>query len=131
MPIRQTASERWARFDAWRRELLDELVVLPETLRQLREGVANFQTVGRRLAETTEGIERMNQLYGSGVAETTRRLSEASAALDEQLRRTPPGKAAADAIGNAVEDLNRTVAAMASLNPFWPKPPKGRSRPDD
>jgi methyl-accepting chemotaxis protein len=122
VPVRPTVVEKWTRFDAWRRDVMAELVVLPETLRQFREGVASFQTVGRRLADTTEAMERMNQLYANGVAETTRRLGDASLALHEQMRKTPPGKAAAEAVASAVEDLNRTVAAMASLNPFWPKP---------
>jgi hypothetical protein len=113
--------ERWAELQRWRMELVDELAVLPETLRQFREGVAHFQLVGKRLADSTEGIERVNQLYGAGVADTTRRLAEATAHLREQLGSTKVGKPPAQLMESAVEDFTRTVNAIADLNPFWPR----------
>jgi hypothetical protein len=97
-----------------------ELVELPNTLRLLREGVADLSTVGRRLASSTEAIERVNSLYASGLAETTRRLEDASASLRGGLGEVPGAEVTAKVIEGAAEDFNRALAALADLNPLWP-----------
>lgn len=122
----ESSRDRLAAFAGWRSDLQSELARLPATLRQLREGVADFQVVARRLAASTEGIERVGELYGAGLAETTRRLEEASSTLRRQLGDLPAGDGAAKVIEGAAEDFNRTLTALAELNPLWPKRrPKG------
>ena len=104
----------------WQRDLSAELVKLPETLRQFREGVANFNVVSQRLAQSTEGIERLNRMYAAGVEETVQRMSGAAAALQKQLDGSGAAKLPADAVRSAIEDFNRTVSTLAELNPLWP-----------
>jgi hypothetical protein len=112
---------RLAAFNRWRADLQSELVELPNTLRLLREGVADLSTVGRRLASSTEAIERVNSLYASGLAETTRRLEDASASLRGGLGEVPGAEVTAKGIEGAAEDFNRALAALADLNPLWPR----------
>ena len=104
----------------WQRDLTAELVKLPETLRQFREGVANFNVVSQRLAQSTEGIERLNRIYSTGVDETVRRMTGAAAVLQKQLDTSTPGRPPADAVRSAIEDFNRSVSSLAELNPLWP-----------
>lgn len=108
---------RWERFREWRADLLEELRVLPRTLREFREGVANFRVVSERLARSTEGIERYNELYASRIGETVTRVTETAAAVQRQLD-SVRGRAEPDA-RKAVEDLTQSLAALADLNPFW------------
>ena len=99
---------------------------LPATLRLLREGVADFSTVGRRLATSTEAVERVTALYTAGLTETTRRLEDASTALRAGVGDLPGTEATAKVIEGAAEDFNRALSALADLNPLWPKRrPKG------
>jgi hypothetical protein len=86
--------QRWETLTRWRGEVIDEFARLPETLRQFREGVANFQVVSERLAGGTEALEQLNDLYSAGVSDRVRQLTQ------------------------AVEDFNRTVASVLDLNPF-------------
>ena len=121
-----TSEGRLAAFNRWRTELQAELVELPATLRLLREGVADFSTVGRRLATSTEAMERVTALYTAGLAETTRRLEDASSALRGGVGDLPGGEATAKVIEGAAEDFNRALSALADLNPLWPRRrPKG------
>jgi hypothetical protein len=111
--------EQWAALARWRDDVAGELTRLPETLSQFREGVANFQVVGQRLADSTEALEQLNDFYSAGVSDRVRQLSDATAALQRQLAKArttrPPG---ADLLEQAVEDFNRTVASLIELNPF-------------
>lgn len=116
--------ERVERTRQWYDDLAGEVVQLPDTLRRLREAVANLEVVSRRLADSTEGIERLNQFSATGLVEASRRLADAAAA-----RRTPRADAGAatgtraggeapgadDLIDSAVE----AFAALAEMNPFW------------
>src|SRR5579872_6775992 len=103
----ESVRERWASVTQWRDDVVGELARLPETLKQLREGVANFQVVGKRLADSTEALEQLNDLYTAGTA-LQRQLAKARNAR-------PPG---ADLVEQAVDDFNRTVASLLELNPF-------------
>ncbi len=95
---------RWEALTRWREDVVSELARLPDTLRQFREGVANFQVVGKRLADSTEALEQLNDLYAAGTA------------LQRQLAKArPPG---ADLVEQAVDDFNRTVASLLDRNPF-------------
>ena len=116
-----SARDRLEAFTRWRTEVQAELVELPNTLRLLREGVADFSTVGRRLAKTTEAIEQVSNLYTGGLTEATRRLEDASASLRTELGDLPGGERTAKVIEGAAEDFNRALAAIADLNPLWPK----------
>ena len=121
-----TPGDRLAAFNRWRTELQAELVELPATLRLLREGVADFSSVGRRLAASTEAMERVTTLYTAGLSETTKRLEDASASLRGGLGDLPGTEATAKAIEGAAEEFNRALTALADLNPLWPKRrPKG------
>jgi hypothetical protein len=126
----ETWPERWSELQRWRHELTGELRLLPETLRQLREGVASFQVVCRRLEASTDGLDRVKDLYASGIGDTVRQLGEATSALQRQLAGTrtgrPPG---ADLLESAVADFNRTVGALIELNPFLRSPRKGSEAP--
>ncbi len=113
---------RIERFGAWRRDLTEELVRLPATLRQLREGAANFELVGQRLAESSEALEEITRVYRSTVGDSTRRSAEMVDQLREQLDALagqPP-----DVVTAAVDEFQRGFEALADLNPFW-----GRRRP--
>ena len=94
---------------------------LPATLRLLREGVADFSTVGRRLATSTEAMERVTSLYTAGLAETTRRLEDASSVVRSGVGDLPGSEATAKAIEGAAEELNRALSGLADLNPLWPR----------
>lgn len=111
--------DRWAALTRWREDVVGELARLPDTLRQLREGVANFQVVGQRLAGSTEALEQLNDFYAAGVGDRVRQLTEATSVLQRQLTKArsarPPG---ADLLEQAVDDFNRTVASLLELNPF-------------
>jgi hypothetical protein len=115
----EALAERWESFQRWRRDLVAEVVALPETLRQFREGVATFQVVGRRLADSSEALEQVNELYSLTFSDRVRQVTDATAALQRQLARArtarPPGS---DLLEQAVEDFNRTVGALIELNPF-------------
>lgn len=110
---------RWAAFDQWRADLVAELRMLPQTLKEFREGVSNFKAVSGRLAASTEGIERLNEVYASSVGATMQRMSDAAAAVQHQL--DPLRNRADPDVRKAVEDLTHNLAALAELNPFWPK----------
>jgi ABC-type transporter Mla subunit MlaD len=98
--------ERYDRFDSWRRQLVAELGILPETLRQLREGVENFQRVSQRLSDATESLEQINQLQAGAIR-----------ALRDQIANAPGGAA----VSGALEEINHALTNLARLNPFWPR----------
>ena len=108
---------RWERFQEWRTDLVDELRVLPKTLREFREGVANFRVVSERLARSTEGVERVNELYASSIGDTVNRVTERASAVQRQLD-TVRGRSEPEA-RRAVEELTQSLAALADLNPLW------------
>jgi hypothetical protein len=98
----------------WRRDLQTELVALPETLRQFREGVANFQTVTKRLVDATAGLEALVV-----PTEALRQLEEMARALQHQAAHAP----GADLIGSAVEEFSRALSAVVEHNPLFRRPP--------
>jgi hypothetical protein len=126
----------WAtQADAWCRRLGSELVLLPDTLKHLREGVEsfrqatqpetldhlregveNFRRVTQRLVDATAGIEQLSALQ-SGFGEMRQRVEEANRVVREQVAGAPGG----DRMTGAVQDLNDTLTRW---NPFWPRPPR-------
>lgn len=120
MPNWEGALNRISELDRWRADVTSEVAQLPATLRQLREAVADLSVVAKRLAESTEVIEQVNGLYRAGMAETGRRLEDASATLRRELRGAPQADAASKALESAAGELQRTFAAIAELNPLWP-----------
>ena len=118
--------ERWRAFDEWRQELETELKALPQTLADFREAVANFRVVANRLADSTEGIERMREFYAAGSVDATRRLDEARSALQRGASAAKAVLPGADLVQAAMDELGRAVSAMNDLNPFW----RSSDRPD-
>jgi hypothetical protein len=111
---------RWTwpeRADAWRQQLTAELVLLPETLTELREGVENFRRVTQRLVDATGGIEQLTEIQTGALSEVFQRVDEANRAIRGQLAGVPGG----DRMAGALDDLSETLAAVARLNPFWPR----------
>src|SRR5437763_915212 len=94
----------WAtQADAWCRRLGSELVMLPDTLKhlregvesfrqatqpetlgQLRQGVENFRQVTQRLLDATAGLEQLTGMQ-SGFGEMRQRLEEANRAFRDQV----------------------------------------------
>jgi hypothetical protein len=123
------------RADAWSRRLGSELVMLPDTLKhlreavenfrratqpetldQLQEGVENFRRVTQRLVDATAGMEQLSAMQ-SGFSEMRQRVEEANRAFREQVAGAPGG----DRVAGALQDLNDTLARW---NPFLPRPPR-------
>ena len=101
--------------DTWGRQLTAEVVGLPRTLSQFREGAENFRRVTQRLLDVTAGLEQANAMQ-TNVNEMRQRVDEATRAMREQLGAVP----GAERVAGTLDDLNSTLAAMARLNPFWP-----------
>ena len=121
-----TLRERWGTFDEWRRQLATELRALPKTLSDFREGVANFRVVANRLADTTEGIERIREFYAAGSLDATRRLEEAMSAVQRRATAAKAALPGTELVQAAMDELGRAVSAMSEFNPFWRSP----NRPD-
>jgi hypothetical protein len=117
--------DRLERFETWRRDLTRELVELPESLRKIRHGAANFELVGERLADSSESLEEITQLYRSTISETTRRSAEAADALKTQIDQLV-GQSP-ERVTSTLVEMQRTFDSLADLNPFWPR----RARPPD
>jgi len=113
---------RAERFTDWSRRLRDELALLPDTLQRLREGAVNFQTVGQRLERSSEALEEVTRLYESTLKDSTRRSAEAMESLRQQVERAAKS-ASPERLVQAAGDIQKTIAAFADLNPFWPKGP--------
>lgn len=114
--------QRMERFEAWRRDLTSELLQLPATLRQFREGAANFEIVGQRLAESSEALEEITKVYRSTMGETTRRSAEVAEQLKQQLD-SLAGESP-DMVTAALDEMQKGFETLAELNPLWPKRPK-------
>jgi hypothetical protein len=109
----------------WQKSLNAELSVLPETLRQFREGVTNFQRITQRLLDATEATEQFTKLSTSGMADAGRRLDEAVRALRDNM----PKLERDDRVSSAVEEFTDALSALAELNPVWRwavPPPRSR-----
>jgi hypothetical protein len=122
VPDLATFRERWTAFDEWRQRLESELRALPQTLADFREAVANFRVVANRLAESTEGIERMREFYAAGSLDATRRVEEAMSALQRRASAAKAAVPGVDIVQAAMDELGRAVSAMSDLNPFWRSP---------
>ena len=117
------AEELRSRFDqlvVWGREVGSELSRLPTTLAQLREGAANFQLVGQRLAESSSALEELTALYGKTLGQGVKRSADAAKALQVQIDRMGETSTTPDALAAAAAELQRTFESLAAMNPFWP-----------
>ncbi|MHB1709933.1 MAG: hypothetical protein ACYCV7_00820 [Acidimicrobiales bacterium] len=115
----------WLRgVDAWRRELSEEVVALPATLRELREGVDNFQRITSRLLDATDALEQFTQRYGSGLTDARRQIEDINRLLREQM-----ASPATDLVLGAVGGLSDALSSMARMNPLSNRPPAPRSSP--
>jgi hypothetical protein len=121
------------RADSWRRRLGVELVLLPDTLKHLREvvenfrqtmdpdtldhlqeGVENFRRVTQRLVDATAAVEQLSEMQ-SGFSEVRQRVEEANRAFRDQVSTVPGG----ERVAGALQDLNDTLTRW---NPFWSRP---------
>lgn len=109
------------------RRLRSEVVEIPDTLRRIREGAANFETVGRRLEVASKSLEEMTALYEATIAESTRRSAEAAATLRSQIDALG-GAPSTDAVASTLADMQRAFESLADLNPLWPRPKDRRRR---
>jgi hypothetical protein len=117
------AEELRSRFDqlmVWGREVGSELSRLPTTLAQLREGAANFQLVGQRLAASSGALEELTALYGKTLGQGVKRSTDAAKALQVQIDRMGETTPTPDALSAAAAELQRNFETLASMNPFWP-----------
>ncbi len=105
--------------ETWGRRLTAEVIGLPHTLTEFREGAENFRRVTQRLLDATNGLEQLNEIRGDA-GEMRQRVDEAARAMREQIGSVPGG----ERMTGALEDLTSTLASMARLNPFWPPGPR-------
>jgi hypothetical protein len=116
------AEDLRSRFDEvmeWGRQVSSELSRLPTTLAQLREGAANFQLVGQRLAESSAALEELTALYGKTLGQSVKRSADAAKALQGQIDRMGETTPTPDALSAAAAELQRTFESLAAMNPFW------------
>lgn len=99
----------------WQNQLRSELVRLPDTLRLLRESVANMAVVSNRLVEATAALEHLTATW-THMADAQRRFEEVAGSL-----RPRRGGDDDDPARAAMDDLRESFLAMAQLNPFWPR----------
>ena len=117
------------RLDGWRRQVTSELVALPSTLQEFREGVSNFQRITTRLLDATDTLEQFTRLYMNGMADTRRQVEEVNRVLREQV-----GSPATDLVIGAVGELTDALSSMVRLNPLLrrpPSPPSEHPSPDE
>ena len=106
------------RLESWRRQVTTELIALPTTLQEFREGVTNFQRITTRLLDATDTLEQFTGLYMNGVADTRRQVEEVNRVLREQV-----GSPATDLVIGAVGELTDALSSMVRLNPLLRRPP--------
>ncbi|HWD51504.1 MAG TPA: hypothetical protein VG412_03830 [Acidimicrobiales bacterium] len=114
------------RLESWRRQVTTELIALPSTLQEFREGVTNFQRITTRLLDATDTLEQFTRLYTTGVADTRRQVEEVNRVLREQV-----GSPATDLVIGAVGELTDALSSMVRLNPLLrrPLPPSDEDPP--
>ena len=105
----------------WGQRMAQELVRLPDSIAQWREGVAIFVGVARRLETVTAAAEQLlEQIDASGVPEQLERLNRLGLAL---TRDVASGGAA---VGEQM--LNDTVRNVTALTRLFGQPP---TRPEN
>jgi hypothetical protein len=112
------------RLDGWRRQLTSEVIALPSTLQEFREGVSNFQRITSRLLDATDALEQFTRLYMNGMADTRRQVDEVNRMLREGV-----GSPASDLVIGAVSELTDALSSMARLNPLLRRPPSPGPEP--
>jgi len=113
-----TWREKFEQLNAWRTDLTKEAAVLPQTLAELRESIADLRQVSRRLERATEGFELLlNQAESSGIAPLARQLDAAATEMQQQLRELQAQLPGGDVVGQAMDDLQRTFSTFTGLIP--------------
>ena len=100
------------RLESWRRQVTSELLALPSTLQEFREGVTNFQRITTRLLDATDTLEQFTRLYMNGMADTRRQVEEVNRVLRDQV-----GSPATDLVIGAVGELTDALSSMVRLEP--------------
>jgi hypothetical protein len=116
----ERARARAEALQQWWHDVHAELVRLPTTLQHLREGAANFQVVGQRLADSSSALEELTALYGKTLRQSVRRSADAADALKSQIDRMSDGPMTPDAVASAAAELQKSFESLAAMNPFWP-----------
>lgn len=102
----------------WIARLRDELKVLPETLAELRMGVADLRAVASRLEALTEVLERTQRHWEvSGAAQFARDVDDAVASVNEELAalRARLPTTAGSALTAMVEQTEASINELAKL----------------
>jgi hypothetical protein len=98
-------------------DLQREVVAFPDTLRQFREGVYNFQKITKRLAEATVALEAMTPSM-----EALKQFEDTARAVQHSVANAP----GAELVGSALEELSKRLTGAAEKNPFMRRPPEPR-----
>ncbi|HEY1989163.1 MAG TPA: hypothetical protein VGG43_06865 [Acidimicrobiales bacterium] len=112
------------RLESWRRQVTTELLALPSTLQEFREGVTNFQRITTRLLDATDTLEQFTRLYMNGMADTRRQVEEVNRVLRDQV-----GSPATDLVIGAVGELTDALSSMVRLNPLLRRPSSSPGEP--
>lgn len=109
---------------AWRAQLSEEAVRLPQTLAELRATIEDLRKVSARLEVATHGIETALRLAeASGIAPLARQLDAAASEMEIQMRTLHEHLPGGQLVNQAVSDLQNTVDGLRSIIPH--SRPKG------
>jgi methyl-accepting chemotaxis protein len=120
------ARSRIERASDWRRRLVEELSELPDTLQKIRNGAADFERVGERLAKSSASLEEIVNLYESTIAESGRRSAQAVDTLRSQIDALAETAGSPERLAATMSDVQRAFETMAELNPLWPRSTRKR-----
>jgi hypothetical protein len=120
MDLWQRAAETSTSVASWFQRMAVEVRQLPDTMAKLREGAEKFQVVGTRLEASSSSLEELTRLYSVTLSDSVRRSIEAADNVRTQVDRVANAAPGGDVVASAVAELQKAVASMAALNPFWP-----------
>lgn len=105
---------------AWRSNLTEEAMKLPQTLADLRETITDLRTVSARLEGVTEGLEMMlRRAESSGLAPMARKLDAAATEVESHLREIQSQLPGGEIVTRALDELESAFRTFTSL---WPEP---------
>lgn len=106
------------RFWAWRAQLTDEAIRLPQTLAELRATIEDLRKVSARLEVATHGIETaLHVAEASGIAPLARQLDAAASEMEVQMKALHEHLPGGQLVNQAVADLQSTVDGLRALVP--------------
>lgn len=117
---------RVARLTEWRRELAEEVALLPDTMRRFRNGAAKFELVGERLAKSSASLEGITDIYQSTIGESGKKSAQALDALRSQVETLTQGSTSPEKMSSSIDEIRQALDGFADFNPWWPG--SGRKR---